>query len=568
MQLPISAIRPGNNPRKYFDPESMRELEDSIRANGVIQPILVRPVGESVFEIVAGERRYRAAKSVFGEDGVIAAVVRELDDSAAEVAALVENTLRADMSIAEEAEAAQALVVKFKGDREQVAAELGWPLSKLNRRLALLEATPAVRDALTQRKILLGHAELLAAAPKDKQDKVLERVIANNIPVALLKQQLGAISHNLEAAIFDKGDCGGCPHNSSIQAQMFSEALAVGHCTDPACFNAKTNARVEAIAAEQRENYPRVEILRVGSTLETTPLLADGKLGVGQEQFSACHSCGNFGCTVSALSGTEGSVEAVVCFDATCHTRKVSNYLKSLQTQATAAGKESKASPGTKQDSKPKASANPNAVPAKVKEYRLKIWKQALRAEMGKSIYRAGAALAAIALTSNARCIASSRIDCESDLKRTGQIDETFRLITAKPSGELSGLLAKLPIAAVEELSERDVCRLLGAMDSNLSEHWSLNKDFLALLTKSEMESLADEIGLKAAMGEQFKKALSGKKDESISALLKVENFDYSVALPAVMRYANEAGPVPDLADTESSDEDESDEANESCCEA
>ncbi|WP_018079117.1 PRTRC system ParB family protein [Thiobacillus denitrificans] len=566
MQLPLSAIRPGNNPRKYFDPESMRELEDSIRANGVLQPILVRPVGEDNYEIVAGERRYRAARTVFGEEGTICVVVRELDDAAAEVAALVENTLRSDMSVAEEAEAASALVGKFNGDREQVAAELGWPLSKLNRRLALLEATHAVRDALTQRKISLGHAELLAAAPKDKQDKVLERVIANSIPVAVLKQQLGAISHNLEAAIFDKSDCGGCVHNSTLQGQMFTEALAVGHCTNPACFNEKTNARIEGIAAEQGENYPRIEILKAGSTIEATPLLAEGKLGVGQEQFSACHGCGNFGCTVSALPGTEGTIESNVCFDGACHTGKVSAYMKSLQSQSTEAGKETKASPGAKKDSKPKASANPNATPTKLKDYRLKVWKEALRAEMGKSIYRAGAALAAIALSGNARCIASTRVKDADEFKGVGQIGEVFKKITEKPSGELSGLLAKLPVAAVEELSESDVCKLLAAMEANLSEHWSLNKDFLALLTKSEIESLAEEVGLKAAMGENFKKTLSGKKDEVISGLLKVDNFDYSGTVPAVMRYAKETQAVLASVDTVGSEEE--DESAATCCSA
>lgn len=570
MQLPISAIKvkPGHNPRGHFDPDAMRELENSIRANGLLQPILVRPAGESVYEIVAGERRYRACMAVYGNDGVIDVVVRDLDEKAADVAAAIENIQRESMSAAEEARAVRKILSHFNGDREAVATELGWPQHKVQRRLALLEATPAVLDALTSRRISLGHAELLAAAPKDKQDKVLEKVIAGNIPVSVLKQQLAAISHSLEAAVFDKSDCAACTYNSSLQAEMFGEALAAGHCTNPACFEAKTNTRIDEIASEQRENYPRVEIIRVGSGIDVIPLKADGDLGVGEAQFTACHGCGNFGCTVSALPGSEGVIEANVCFDTVCHTKKVAAHLKAVKGDndnpapaGKATGARAKPSP------KANASANPNATPSKVKEYRVKVWKEALRAELDKSIYRAGAALAAIALTSNARCIDPSRIAGVDELKGIGRVGDVFKLITERDKGELSQLLAKLPVAAVEELSERDVCSLLLAMETNLSEHWRLDKDFLALLTKSEIEAVAEEVGLKAAMGDGFKKALTGKKDEVIAALLKAEGFDYSAVIPAVLRYQQDAQPISlPLGAAEDSDDEPEDEEN--CCTA
>jgi len=531
MDISISSITPGRNPRRFFDPAELAELESSIKANGILQPILVRPKGENTYEIVAGERRWRAAKAVYGEDGTIPAEIRDMTDDEADAAALIENTLRANMAASEEAEAAYALVTKYKGDRAEVAAQLGWPQSKLSRRLALMEATPVVRNALANREIALGHAELLAAAPKDKQDKVLEKVIANNISVAMLKEQLSAITHLLEAAIFDKTECGGCPNNSSIQAQMFSESVATGRCTHPACFNAKTEARLEAIVAEQREDVPRVEMLRAGGVIETIPVTAKGRMGVGEEQLEACKGCGNYGATVSALAGSVGKIETGQCFDAACHLEKVTAHLKTLAPGPAAKGEAGK----TK--AKPAAKANQSAAPQRLKDYRVKVWKDALKAEIGKDVFRASAVLIAIAMTGNARNISSHRLGIEMDRSAGSAIGEIFALISGKPRTEMSALLGKLPVAAVEELSETDVCRLLTAMNCDLAEHWVMDTEFLGLLTKSELEALATEVGLKKAMGDALKKALSGKKDAIIAALLKVEGFEYRGAIPASMLF-------------------------------
>jgi len=100
--IPLSLIAPGDNPRKHFDQSKMDELTASIRAKGVYQPILVRPV-EGGFKIVAGERRYRASLAAFGEQGSIPAFIKDMDEEEADEAALIENTIRDDMSVTEEA---------------------------------------------------------------------------------------------------------------------------------------------------------------------------------------------------------------------------------------------------------------------------------------------------------------------------------------------------------------------------------------------------------------------------------------------------------------------------------
>jgi len=110
-EIPLAHIIAGNNPRKYFDMQEFDELCSSVRANGIIQPILIRPYDDGRYVIVAGERRYRAAVQVFGlESGVIPAVVKEMTDEDADCLALVENSVRADMSVTEEAVAAQKVL--------------------------------------------------------------------------------------------------------------------------------------------------------------------------------------------------------------------------------------------------------------------------------------------------------------------------------------------------------------------------------------------------------------------------------------------------------------------------
>ncbi len=151
MQYPsavaLRRIRTGRNPRVYFDPTEMAEITESIRANGVYQPILIRPIedDEFDFDLVAGERRYRGAMDAHGEDWEIPALVKEMTDEEADRAALIENAQRADMSPSEEAAAASKIVGHCKGDREEAARLLGWSRSTLDKRLALMNCSPDVQ---------------------------------------------------------------------------------------------------------------------------------------------------------------------------------------------------------------------------------------------------------------------------------------------------------------------------------------------------------------------------------------------------------------------------------------
>ena len=327
--LPIRRIVQGKNPRTYFDPDKMAELEEGIRAVGVLEPIVVRPIpGTDRYEIIAGERRWRAAKNVFGDGYDMPVVIKDASDETAEAMSVIENYHREDMSPAEEAHAAQRQLLRQRGDKEKTARLMGWSPDVLERRLALLACTPAVLQALTSRTILLGHAELLSGIPPDKQDTVLEGILAQKVPVAVLKAQLGRYARQLADAIFDTAPCGGCAHNSARQAGLFAESLGEGYCQHPSHFEKLTLQAVQARADALRDEFPVIRIVKASDGFTPLPLTAAGDLGVGAPQYTSCQGCQSFGCSVSAMPGSYGEVTRSLYFDAACNSQKVALWRK------------------------------------------------------------------------------------------------------------------------------------------------------------------------------------------------------------------------------------------------
>src|SRR5438132_1658387 len=284
----LSRIRPGKNPREFFDEAEMNELAESIRSYGVLQPILVRPAGDAGgYVIIAGERRYRAAKAVFGDDYEMPIVVKDFGDGDAEAAALIENVHRAQMSIAEEAKAAKRLLFRNRNSREETARQLGWSPQKLDSRLALTACSDTVLKALTERRILVGHAELLAGVPPATQDNVLKGILDHKVTVAVLKAQLGKFARRLADAIFDTSQCSACPHNSAMQAGLFGESLGEGYCQHPTHFDELTTQVVEAKAARLKDEYQVVKIVRKQDGFQPLHLTAEGDLGVGGVRYGS-----------------------------------------------------------------------------------------------------------------------------------------------------------------------------------------------------------------------------------------------------------------------------------------
>ncbi|WP_298165021.1 PRTRC system ParB family protein [Novosphingobium sp.] len=272
----LSAIKAGSNPRRYFNPDKHAELVASIRRNGVLQPILVRQIGYDdafggeVFELVAGGRRFRAATEAFGTDGLIPAIIRTMTDQEALEAAIDENDVREDASETEQADAATRVLAACGNDRAEAARRLGWSTFKLDRRLALAGLSNAVKVALDERRIKVGHAELLAAVPADKQDKALETILTSGIDVAKTRELLMRVTQNLAAATFDKAECVGCSYNSARQRALFETHVEDGHCTNSGCFALKVEAALAAAA-------PIVEPNSGAASDEATPTAVSGE---------------------------------------------------------------------------------------------------------------------------------------------------------------------------------------------------------------------------------------------------------------------------------------------------
>jgi len=173
--LPVAFLRPNRfQPRKTFAPEELNDLANSIREKGVLQPILVRPIaGEaSAFEIVAGERRWRAAQAAKLHD--VPVVVRELSDSESLELALVENVQRADLNAIEEAAAYHELMDRFGYTQEKLAQQLGKSRSHVANTLRLLKLPESVKALIREGKLSAGHARtLIGAADAEARAKAI-----------------------------------------------------------------------------------------------------------------------------------------------------------------------------------------------------------------------------------------------------------------------------------------------------------------------------------------------------------------------------------------------------------
>ncbi len=162
--LPIEKLQPGKyQPRSHMDAERLAELADSIRAQGLIQPIIVRAIGGGRHEIIAGERRWRAAQLAALRE--VPVVVREIGDNAALAMALIENIQREDLNPLEEAVALQRLIDEFDLTHQQAAEAVGRSRASVSNLLRLLELPEAIRALVERRELEMGHARALLTLP-------------------------------------------------------------------------------------------------------------------------------------------------------------------------------------------------------------------------------------------------------------------------------------------------------------------------------------------------------------------------------------------------------------------
>jgi ParB family chromosome partitioning protein len=182
-RLPLDRIRPGRfQPRSVFDQEKLSELADSIRAQGVVQPVVVRPLGgDEGYELIAGERRWRAAQIAGLQD--IPAVIRDVPDDVSVAMALIENIQREDLNPLEEATALRRLIDDFAMTHQEAADAVGRSRAAVSNLLRLLELMQEVKDLIDMRLIEMGHARALLSLDDDLQVQAAREVVRKRLSV-------------------------------------------------------------------------------------------------------------------------------------------------------------------------------------------------------------------------------------------------------------------------------------------------------------------------------------------------------------------------------------------------
>lgn len=192
--LPIEFLQRGKfQPRKDMNPETLGELADSIKAQGIIQPIIVRLIADNKYEIIAGERRWRAAQLVALQE--VPVVIKECDDRVAVAVALIENIQREDLNALEESEALKRLLDEFEMTHQQIADAVGKSRATVSNLLRLVDLQSEVKKLLAKGLLEMGHARALLALEVEQQIEMANKVVKQGLSVRAVEkliQNLGS----------------------------------------------------------------------------------------------------------------------------------------------------------------------------------------------------------------------------------------------------------------------------------------------------------------------------------------------------------------------------------------
>ncbi len=181
-KLPVERIRPGQyQPRTRMDPDALQELADSIKAQGLVQPVVVRKLGGGEYELIAGERRWRASQLAGLHE--IPAVVREIPDQAAAAMSLIENIQREDLNALEEANALRRLIDEFGLTHQQTAEAVGRSRAAVTNLLRLLDLLDETKALMDEGQLEMGHARALLALQGQQQVSIAQQVAKQQLSV-------------------------------------------------------------------------------------------------------------------------------------------------------------------------------------------------------------------------------------------------------------------------------------------------------------------------------------------------------------------------------------------------
>jgi len=198
--LPIEFLQRGKyQPRKDMKPDTLQELADSIKAQGVIQPIVVRSIGQDKYEIVAGERRWRASQLAGLQE--VPVVIKDIDDRAAMAVALIENIQREDLNALEESEALKRLLDEFDMTHQQVADAVGKSRAMVSNLLRLIDLQNDVKTMLIKGELEMVHARALLALEGDQQISTASKVVKQELTVRATEKLIKSLREDAKPTL-------------------------------------------------------------------------------------------------------------------------------------------------------------------------------------------------------------------------------------------------------------------------------------------------------------------------------------------------------------------------------
>lgn len=262
----LADIQPSNyNPRKNFDETSLAELAESIRQQGVLQPIGVRPIADNRFEIVFGERRYRA--SLMAELAEIPAIVMEISDETAEEMAITENLQRKDVTPIEEANAYQKLIDSGRHDVQSLTVQFGKTEAYIRTRLKFVSLIPEIALLLEQDEITISVASEICRYGEEIQREVYDQHLKEGVQYNSWRgMKASEVAQSIERQYtadlnrysFDKTLCLSCPHNTN-NMMLFCEG-GCGNCANRSCLVEMNTSHLTEKAMRFMEQHPAVPL--------------------------------------------------------------------------------------------------------------------------------------------------------------------------------------------------------------------------------------------------------------------------------------------------------------------
>ncbi|MFS3006834.1 ParB/RepB/Spo0J family partition protein [Bacteroides thetaiotaomicron] len=263
VSVALADLQPSNyNPRKNFDEKSLAELADSIRQQGVLQAIGVRPIAENHFEIVFGERRYRASQIAGLEE--IPAVILDISGETAEEMAVTENLQRKDVTPIEEANAYQKLIESGRHDVQSLAVQFGKNESYIRTRLKFVSLIPEIARLLEQDELTISVATEICRYGEDIQHDIYEKHLKEGVLYNSWRgMKASEVAKNIERSyttdlkryFFDKTVCLSCPHNTN-NMMLFCEEGSCGNCANRKCLEEMNASYLAEKAVQLMEQRP------------------------------------------------------------------------------------------------------------------------------------------------------------------------------------------------------------------------------------------------------------------------------------------------------------------------